>query len=82
MKCVDTGQDTQTGGRLKRIEEYIPNGETFLFTYGDGVGDINITDVIKNHKHSKKIATWKRISILKTEAWKMFSKKGMTNEVL
>ena len=57
VKCVDTGQDTQTGGRLKRIEEYIPSGETFLFTYGDGVGDINISDVIKNHKDSKKIAT-------------------------
>ncbi len=57
VKCVDTGQITQTGGRLKRIEKYIDDGETFLFTYGDGVGDINISDVIRNHKDSKKIAT-------------------------
>lgn len=57
VKCVDTGQSTQTGGRLKRIEKYINPGETFCFTYGDGVGDVNITDVIKNHKSSKKLAT-------------------------
>ena len=41
----------------KRIEKYINPGETFCFTYGDGVGDVNITDVIKNHKSSKKLAT-------------------------
>ena len=42
---------------MKRIEEYIPAGQTFLFTYGDGVGDINITEVIKSHEASNKIAT-------------------------
>ena len=57
VKCIDTGQSTQTGGRLKRIEEYIPSGETFLFTYGDGVGNIDISETIKSHRKSGKIAT-------------------------
>lgn len=57
VKCVDTGSTTQTGGRLKRIEKYIKQGDTFLFTYGDGVGDIDITEVVKQHKLSNKMAT-------------------------
>ena len=57
VKCVDTGSTTQTGGRLKRIEKYIKPGDTFLFTYGDGVGDIDITEVVKQHKLSNKMAT-------------------------
>ena len=44
-------------GRLKRIEKYIKPGETFLFTYGDGVGDIDISKVIESHKNSGKMAT-------------------------
>lgn len=57
VNCIDTGASTQTGGRLKRIEKYIEPGETFLFTYGDGVGDIEISKVIQSHKSSGKIAT-------------------------
>ena len=57
INCVDTGLNTQTGGRLKRIESYINPGESFLFTYGDGVGDIDISKVISSHKASGKIAT-------------------------
>lgn len=57
VNCVDTGASTQTGGRLKRIEKYLIPGEKFLFTYGDGVGDINITKVIESHNSSNKIAT-------------------------
>lgn len=57
VNCVDTGANTQTGGRLKRIESLIEPGETFLFTYGDGVGDINISKVIESHKASGKKAT-------------------------
>ena len=57
VNCVDTGANTQTGGRLKRIENLIEPGETFLFTYGDGVGDINISKVIESHKASGKKAT-------------------------
>lgn len=51
-----TGQNTMTGGRIKKAQEYIGN-EPFLLTYGDGVADVNIQELIKNHKASGKIAT-------------------------
>ena len=46
VTLVDTGLNTMTGGRIKQIEKFI-NGETFLLTYGDGVSDVNITELIK-----------------------------------
>ena len=49
VTIVDTGEATMTGGRLKRVREYIGD-ETFCFTYGDGVGDVNITDLVAFHK--------------------------------
>ena len=56
ITLVDTGQNTMTGGRLKRVEEFI-NNETFGFTYGDGLSDVNIDSLIKSHKASNKLAT-------------------------
>lgn len=56
VTLVDTGLDTMTGGRLKRVEEYL-NNETFMLTYGDGVCDIDIKKLLKYHKTNKKIAT-------------------------
>ncbi len=56
VTLVDTGLDTLTGGRLSRIKKYVDD-DTFCFTYGDGVADINISDLIKFHKNKKKIAT-------------------------
>ena len=56
IHLVDTGLNTQTGGRLKRIKEYIGK-ETFLFTYGDGLANININKLIKFHLKNKKKAT-------------------------
>jgi len=56
VTLVDTGDNTMTGGRLKRIKEYV-NNETFLATYGDGVGDINIKKLLAAHKKHGKIAT-------------------------
>jgi glucose-1-phosphate cytidylyltransferase len=49
VTLVDTGINTMTGGRVKRVKDYI-KGETFLLTYGDGVADIDITSVIEKHK--------------------------------
>jgi len=49
VTLVDTGEETMTGGRLKRVLPYIGN-ETFCLTYGDGVSDINISDLIAKHK--------------------------------
>lgn len=51
---VDTGLNTMTGGRLKKVQKFIGN-ETFLLTYGDGIGDINITETINQHIASGKI---------------------------
>ncbi len=51
-----TGQDTMTGARIKKAKDYIGNNP-FLLTYGDGVSDININNVIEHHKKSKKIMT-------------------------
>lgn len=51
-----TGQDTMTGGRIKKAKDYIGN-EPFMLTYGDGVASININELIEEHKKSKKYAT-------------------------
>lgn len=56
VTIVDTGLHTMTGGRLKRIRQYLGE-EDFLMTYGDGVSDINIKDLIAFHKRSGKLAT-------------------------
>jgi glucose-1-phosphate cytidylyltransferase len=57
VTLVDTGDTTQTGGRLKRIKPYIENEESFCFTYGDGLSDINLSSLIKFHKTHGKLAT-------------------------
>jgi len=56
VTVVDTGLNTQTGGRLKRVQKYIEN-ETFMFTYGDGVSNVNINELVKFHQRNKKTAT-------------------------
>ena len=56
LKFVNTGLRTMTGGRLKRVEKYV-NDNTFCFTYGDTLNDLNIEKLIKFHKSKKKIAT-------------------------
>ncbi|WP_287601789.1 glucose-1-phosphate cytidylyltransferase [Thiothrix sp.] len=57
VTLVDTGEDTLTGGRLKRVANYVKDQEAFCFTYGDGVADINITAEITFHKQHGKWAT-------------------------
>ena len=56
VTIVDTGYNTMTGGRIKRIQKYVGN-ETFLMTYGDGVCDVDINKIIEFHKGHGKIAT-------------------------
>lgn len=56
ITCVDTGEDTPTGGRLYRIRDYIKD-EDFMATYGDGVSDVNIADVLKFHWATGKKST-------------------------
>ena len=56
IHLVDTGANTQTGGRLKRLAKWIGR-ETFMMTYGDGIGDIDINQTLKLHRQSGKLAT-------------------------
>lgn len=50
VTLVDTGEDTMTGGRLKRVRQYLEDQEMFCFTYGDGVSDVNIAELIHFHR--------------------------------
>src|SRR5947209_6348318 len=56
VTLIDTGEQTMTGGRVKRIEPYV-NRETFLLTYGDGVADVNIANLVAFHQSHGKVAT-------------------------
>ena len=55
VTLVDTGEDTMTGGRIKKVEKYLD--DTFCLTYGDGLSDVDITSLINFHKSKKKLAT-------------------------
>jgi glucose-1-phosphate cytidylyltransferase len=57
VTLVDTGEDTLTGGRLKRVRNYVKDEDAFCFTYGDGVSDVNITELIAFHRSHGKQAT-------------------------
>ncbi|BAU41544.1 glucose-1-phosphate cytidylyltransferase [Leptolyngbya sp. O-77] len=56
VTLVDTGDNSMTGGRLRRVREHIGN-ETFCFTYGDGVSDVNITELVEFHRQQSTLAT-------------------------
>ena len=57
VSLIDTGLNTMTGGRINRIKEYLKDEEDFLLTYGDGLCNVNIKELIKFHKSHKKAAT-------------------------
>jgi glucose-1-phosphate cytidylyltransferase len=57
VTLVDTGEETMTGGRLKRVYEYVKNEEAFCFTYGDGVSDVDISKLVSYHSKHRKLAT-------------------------
>ncbi len=56
VTLVDTGKESMTGGRIRRIQRYVGN-EPFLLTYGDGVGNVDIAELVKCHNESKKLVT-------------------------
>ena len=86
VTLVDTGNNTMTGGRIKRVADHIDG--TFFLTYGDGVCDVNLTRLLQFHKEHKKIATvtavkpWARFGGLKIEhgTVKSFSEKPQSGE--
>lgn len=57
VTLVDTGENSQTGGRLKKVRHYLTENEAFCFTYGDGLADINVTEEINFHQAHGKLAT-------------------------
>ena len=57
MTLVDTGEESMTGGRLRRVAKYIENEAAFCFTYGDGLSNVNITKLIEFHHNNGKDAT-------------------------
>jgi glucose-1-phosphate cytidylyltransferase len=57
VTLVDTGDNSMTGGRLRRVKEYLDDEEAFCFTYGDGVSDVDVTRLIKFHDNHGKLAT-------------------------
>ncbi|MDU0369175.1 glucose-1-phosphate cytidylyltransferase [Hymenobacter endophyticus] len=57
VTLVDTGQETMTGGRLRRVRDYLTPGETFCLTYGDGVGDIDLRAAVRYHRQQGVLAT-------------------------
>ena len=56
INIINTGKNTMTGGRLKRLEKYIGN-ETFMMTYGDGLSNVNLKKLLNFHKKNKKVVT-------------------------
>lgn len=57
VTLVDTGEETMTGGRLKRVADYLKSEEIFCMTYGDGISNVNITELIAFHRAQKVKAT-------------------------
>jgi glucose-1-phosphate cytidylyltransferase len=88
IAIVDTGLRTFTGGRLKRLQPFIDKNEKFLFTYGDGVSDVNLKELIKFHNKHKRIITVTAVRpparfgeiIIKNNLVNSFKEKPQTNQ--
>ena len=78
ITLVDTGLNTMTGGRIKKIQNYIGN-EPFLLTYGDGLSNVNISDLVENHKNSNKKCT---VTGIRPQGRFGLLKVGTNNDVL
>lgn len=78
VTLIDTGENTMTGGRVKRVAEYIGD-ETFCMTYGDGVSDVNISDLIMFHKNHGKLATL--TSVCQPGRFGVFTLKGENTRI-
>ncbi|WP_034338700.1 glucose-1-phosphate cytidylyltransferase [Deinococcus misasensis] len=88
VHLVDTGLHTMTGGRLQRLKEWIGQDETFLMTYGDGVGDIDVTALVNFHHQHGRLATLTAVMppsrfgglILQGDQVDQFTEKPVTGE--
>lgn len=75
VTLVDTGLNTMTGGRIKRIEKYVGN-EPFMLTYGDGVSNVDINKLLEFHKNHGKIATLTAVNFGQSKGTLDFEKDG------
>ena len=78
VTIIDTGLNTQTGGRIKRVKDYVGN-DTFMVTYGDAVGDININELLAFHKAHQKIGTMSIYNFGQTKGIVDVGKDGIIN---
>ena len=76
VTVVDTGLYTATGGRIKRIKEYVGN-DTFMLTYGDAVGDININALLEYHRRNNKIGTISMFNFGQSKGVVEYGKDGL-----
>ena len=76
IKYVDTGLNTMTGGRVKRLEKYLKKEENFCLSYGDGLSDVNIKKLIKFHVKNKKVATLTAVKYKNPKGILVFSSKN------
>ena len=79
VTLVDTGIQTNTAGRIKKIQKYV-DGETFMLTYGDGVSNINLKDLLKFHQSNKRLATLSAIQLPGRFGTIRFNEKGFVEK--
>lgn len=78
VTVVDTGLNTQTGGRIKRVKDYI-NNETFMLTYGDAVGNVDIKSVLEYHRKSGRIGTMTMYNFGQSKGVVEYGKDGLVS---
>lgn len=82
ITLVQTGIETQTGGRIKKIKKFLKPGEDFFMTYGDGLSDVNINHLYNFHKKNKKLATLTAVKPLARFGALEFDNNGIINEFI
>lgn len=80
VQVVDTGLNTMTGGRIKRIKGYLPENEPFFMTYGDGVSNIDLCKLLAFHKKHKHLATMSAVKIQQRFGIIKLKKNGLVKE--
>ena len=81
IRFVQTGLDTMTGGRIKKIEKFVSDEENFCLSYGDGLSDVNIKNLIKFHNKNKKIATLTAVRYKNPKGILIFSNNSKVKKI-
>lgn len=81
IRFVQTGLKTMTGGRIKKIEKFVSDEENFCLSYGDGLSDVNINNLIKFHKKNKKMATLTAVRYKNPKGVLIFSNNSKVKKI-